>query len=64
VQIVRLDGGKTKNIPVKVDQAMNGKDLSQNVTLQTGDLVYVPQRGMNFMDIVNTIGIFKFLFGL
>jgi hypothetical protein len=43
---------------------MNGKDLSQNVTLQSGDLVYVPQRGMNFMDIVNTIGIFKFLFGL
>ncbi len=62
-QIVRLEGGKTKSIPVKADQAMNGKDLSQNITLQSGDMVYIPQRGMNFMDVINTIGVFRFLFG-
>lgn len=62
VQVVRLEGGKTKSIPVKADQAMQGKDLSQNLKLQNGDLVYVPERGMNFFEVLNQISIFRLLF--
>jgi len=62
VQIVRLEGGKTKTIPVKADLAMQGKDLSQNIKLQNGDLVYVPERGMNIWEILNQVSIFRLLF--
>jgi protein involved in polysaccharide export with SLBB domain len=63
VQVVRAVNGKEQNIPVKADLAMNGKDLSQNIKLQSGDLVYVPQRGMNLLEIINTLGIFRWMLG-
>jgi protein involved in polysaccharide export with SLBB domain len=62
VQIVRLEGGKTKTIQAKADQAMRGKDASQNPKLQTGDLVFVPQAGMNIFEILNTVSLIRFLF--
>jgi polysaccharide biosynthesis/export protein len=63
VQIVRFENGKTKNIPVKADQAMNGKDLSQNVKLLPADMVYVPNRGMNLLEILNQIGLIRLVLG-
>jgi polysaccharide export outer membrane protein len=63
VQVVRVEDGKTKTIPVKADQAMNGKDLSQNIRMENGDLVYVPQRGMNLLEIINAIGVFRWMLG-
>lgn len=63
IQVVRLEEGKTKTIAVHADLAMNGKDLSQNIKLQNGDLIYVPQRGMNIFEILNTVSIFRIFFG-
>ncbi len=63
VHIVRTEGGKIKSIPVKADQAFQGKDLSQNVKLQAGDLVYIPERGMNIWEILNQVSIVRLLFG-
>ncbi len=63
VQVVRLEGGKAKAIAVKADKVMEGKDAAQNLKLQNGDLVYVPQGGYNLFDILNDVGVLKFLFG-
>ena len=62
-QIVRVENGKSKPIPVKANQMIQGKDATQNLKLQSGDLVYVPQRGMGLMDILRNIGILRSIIG-
>lgn len=62
VQIVRLEGGKAKTIQAKADRAIQGKDASQNLKLETGDLVFVPEAGMNIFEILNTLSLFRLLF--
>lgn len=62
-QLIRMENGKPKATPLKADQVMQGKDLAGNVQLRDGDLVYIPQRGMNFWEILSTIGLFRGLFG-
>ena len=42
-KIVRTEGGKEKEIRVRVDDLFNKGDLSQNLALQPGDVVVVPQ---------------------
>jgi len=57
--IARNEGGKDKTIPVKVKQLIQGKSAAQNVALQNGDLVYIPRRGLNLVDILRFIGILR-----
>ncbi len=66
VVIVRLEGGQTKTITANVDQALRGQDASQNVALQHGDIVYVPERGFDLGSItqyLNTFNLIRILFG-
>ncbi len=63
-QIVRVENGKSKAIPIKANQVIQGKEAAQNLKLQSGDLIYVPQRGMGIMDILNNIGLLRLILGL
>lgn len=42
-KIIRADGGKTREIRVKLDKLLNGGDMTQNVELRPGDVLVVPQ---------------------
>lgn len=55
VQLSRVENGKSKAIPIKMSQVVQGKDPGQNVKLQNGDLLYVPRRGMTFLEILQSI---------
>jgi len=55
VQLSRVENGKSKAIPIKMSQLVQGKDPAQNVKLQNGDLLYVPRRGMNILEILQSI---------
>jgi polysaccharide export outer membrane protein len=63
-QLVRVENGKSKAIPIKANQIIQGKATTPNLKLQTGDLIYVPRRGLGFMDILNNIGILRLILGL
>jgi polysaccharide biosynthesis/export protein len=56
MQVVRYENGKATVIKVKADQAIQGKDASQNIKLQTGDVLYVPVKGPGFLDILGILG--------
>ncbi len=62
--IARVEGGKSKAIPVKVNQLIQGKDAAQNVKLRNGDLIYIPRRGLTLLDILRNIGILRGALGL
>jgi polysaccharide biosynthesis/export protein len=62
LQVGRVENGKTKTIPVKADQLIQGKDGGKNVKLQNGDLVFVPSRGMSFLEILEKIGFLRAVF--
>jgi polysaccharide biosynthesis/export protein len=64
MQLARVENGKSKSIPIKMSQVIQGKDPVQNVKLQNGDLLYVPRRGMNFMEILQNIGVLRMILGL
>jgi polysaccharide biosynthesis/export protein len=59
LQVGRVEDGKTKTIPIKGAQLIQGKDGAKNLTLQNGDLVFVPRRGMNLLDILQQIGLLR-----
>ena len=44
VIIVRVAGGQVKRLEVNLERAIAGRDASQNVLLQSGDIVFVPDR--------------------
>src|SRR5579864_345119 len=61
--IARKEDGKSKAIAVKMNQVMLGKDAAQNLKLENGDLVYIPRRGLNLLDILRNIGILRSVVG-
>ncbi len=66
VAVVRLDAGKTKTITVDVTRALSGQDMSQNVALQHGDVVYVAEKGFSLEQLgnyLNIFNLFRVLFG-
>ncbi len=63
-QLVRVENGKSKAIPIKANQMIQGKAATPNLKLQPGDLIYVPRRGLGIMDILNNIGILRLILGL
>ncbi len=63
-QLVRVENGKSKAIPIKANQMIQGKAATPNLKLQPGDLIYVPRRGLGIMDILNNIGILRMILGL
>jgi polysaccharide export outer membrane protein len=63
-QLVRVEDGKSKAIPIKANQMIQGKAQTPNLKLQTGDLIYVPRRGLGIMDILNNIGVLRLVLGL
>ncbi|MDQ7844112.1 MAG: SLBB domain-containing protein [Armatimonadota bacterium] len=44
VIVVRVEGGQVKRLEVNLERAMTGQDASQNIPLQSGDIVFVPDR--------------------
>jgi polysaccharide export outer membrane protein len=42
-KIIRSEGGKTREIRVKLDKLLNGGEMTQNVELRPGDVLVVPQ---------------------
>jgi polysaccharide biosynthesis/export protein len=64
LQLARVENGKSKAIPVKMNQVVQGKDAQQNLKLQNGDLVYVPRRGMSLLEILQSIGALRMVLGL
>jgi polysaccharide export outer membrane protein len=42
-KIIRSDGGKTREIRLKLDKLLNGGDMTQNLELRPGDVLVVPQ---------------------
>jgi len=44
VIVVRVEGGQVKRLEVNLERAMTGQDASQNLPLQSGDIVFVPDR--------------------
>lgn len=62
-QLIRLENGKPKAIPLKADLVMQGKDIAGNVKFQDGDLLYIPTRGMSFWEIIGQIGLFRGILG-
>jgi len=66
VAIVRLEAGKTKTITVDVGRALSGQDVSQNVALQHGDVVYVAEKGFTLDKLASYLSVFnlfRLLFG-
>jgi polysaccharide export outer membrane protein len=61
VGIVRLEGGKTKTIASHLDRALKGEDASQNIPLQPGDVVYVPEKGVTLDKIFQLFTVFSVL---
>ena len=67
VGIVRLVGGKTKTISADLGRALSGKDMSQNLPVQPGDVVYVPEKGMTLnkaAQFLNVLSFVKYVFGI
>jgi polysaccharide export outer membrane protein len=67
VAIVRIEGGKTKTISADLNRALSGKDMSQNLPLQPGDVVYVPEKGMTLgkaAQFFSVLSVVKYLFGI
>ncbi len=63
LQVVRYEGGKATTIKVKADQAIQGKDASQNIALKNGDIIYVPEKGRDFFDILGILGLVRGVLG-
>lgn len=59
LQVGRVENGKTKTISIKGDQLIQG---GANLKLQKGDIVYVPRRGMTFLEVLEQIGILRAAF--
>ena len=66
IVIVRVEGGKPKPITANLDQALKGSDVNQNIVLQTGDVIFVPERGFSLGQIaqwLNLANLSRILFG-
>lgn len=57
VVVIRLEGGTTKTITANVDNALKRQDMTQNVLLQRGDVVFVPERGLTVTDVVRYLSL-------
>jgi protein involved in polysaccharide export with SLBB domain len=65
VVVIRLEGGKTTTMTANVDRALSG-DLSQNIPLRHGDVVFVPERGITVgtvLQYLNVFNLIRILFG-
>jgi polysaccharide export outer membrane protein len=57
IGIIRQVGQKPTVTPVNLDRFYRSGDLSQNVALEPGDIVYVPQRsGVSWASVLGTLG--------
>ena len=66
VTIVRLEGSQMKRIVVNLERALSGQDISQNVALQTGDVVFVPEKGFTLPQLaqwLNAFNLMRIVFG-
>ncbi|MGH2406023.1 MAG: SLBB domain-containing protein [bacterium] len=57
VVVIRLEGTTTKTITANVDNALKLQDMTQNVLLQRGDVVFVPERGLTVTDVVRYLSL-------
>ncbi len=61
VAIVRLEAGKPKVITANVEQLLSGKDMSQNILLQHGDVVVVPEKGLTVANAIQFLNVFNLI---
>jgi polysaccharide export outer membrane protein len=67
VVVIRLEGGATKTITANVDKALKEQDMTQNILLQRGDVVFVPERGWTVSEILRYLSlanIARVIFGI
>lgn len=57
VAVIRLEDGKTKTITANIDSALKGQDTAQNIVLQHGDVVFVPERGFTVTDLIRYLSV-------
>lgn len=57
VVVIRLEGTTTKTITANVDNALKLQDMTQNVVLQRGDVVFVPERGLTVTDVIRYLSL-------
>jgi len=61
--VVRLEGAKPSVKPVNLDKFYKSADAAQNVTLQAGDVVYVPEQGgMGFGELLGSLNGLAYIF--
>ncbi len=66
VAIIRLEASSTKTITANVDTLLKGQDLSQNIALQHGDVVFVPEKGLTLGQVgqfLSVFNLFRIFFG-
>jgi polysaccharide export outer membrane protein len=42
-KIIRVEGNKTREIPVRLDDLLNKGRISENIALQAGDILFIPE---------------------
>ncbi len=63
IGVVRLEGQKPTVKPVDLDKFYKSGDAKQNVVLQPGDIVYVPeQSGFNFSQFLSSLNGLAYIF--
>src|SRR5437588_262415 len=63
IGVVRLEGAKPSVKPVNLDKFYKSADAAQNVTLQAGDVVYVPEQGgMGFGELLGSLNGLAYIF--
>lgn len=63
VYIIRIEAGKTTRFTVNVNKALVGEDLSQNILLRPGDIVFVPPSTWTLGAWTDIVAFVKTIFG-
>lgn len=66
VVVIRLEAGRTRSMTVNVNQLLARQEMAQNVPLQHGDVVYVPESGIDLRQVLqylNAASLLRIIFG-
>ena len=66
IQVVPIRGTDFLMITANLDRALKGADVSQNLALQAGDVIFVPEKGFSLGQIaqwLNLANLSRILFG-
>ncbi|MDR7531953.1 MAG: SLBB domain-containing protein [Armatimonadota bacterium] len=66
VVVIRLEAGRTRSMTINVNQLLARQEMAQNVPLQHGDVVYVPESGIDLRQVLqylNAASLLRIIFG-